>query len=42
MCKDYGHHFIVYRKDGREHARRYLTGLMGTQRRTVSRFILTR
>ena len=33
MCDDYGHHFIVYRKDGREHARRYLTGLMGTQRR---------
>jgi SRSO17 transposase len=33
MRKDYGHHFIVYRKDGREHARRYLAGLMGTQRR---------
>jgi SRSO17 transposase len=33
MCEDYSHHFAVYRKDGREHARRYLAGLMGTQRR---------
>jgi SRSO17 transposase len=33
MCEDYSHHFSVYRKDGREHARRYLAGLMGTQRR---------
>lgn len=33
MCKDYGGHFYVYRKDMSEHARHYLTGLLGIQRR---------
>lgn len=33
MCEEYGRHFIVYRKDMGEHARHYLTGLLGTQRR---------
>ena len=33
MCNDYGKHFIVYRKNATKHARHYLTGLLGTQRR---------
>jgi hypothetical protein len=33
MCEDYGRHFIVYRKDVGAHARHYLAGLLGVQRR---------
>lgn len=33
LCRDYSHHFIVHGKDVRGHARHYLTGLLGTERR---------
>jgi SRSO17 transposase len=33
MCENYGSHFVVYRKDVSGHARHYLAGLLGTQRR---------
>ncbi len=33
FCEDYGHHFMPRGKDSREHARHYLSGLLGTQRR---------
>jgi SRSO17 transposase len=32
-CEDYGRHFVVHGKDVSEHARSYLSGLLGTQRR---------
>jgi SRSO17 transposase len=33
LCNDYGHHFVVKGKDVSGHARSYLSGLVGTQRR---------
>jgi SRSO17 transposase len=33
LCNDYGRHFVVKGKDVSEHARSYLSGLVGTQRR---------
>jgi SRSO17 transposase len=32
-CEDYGRHFVVHGKDVSGHARSYLSGLLGTQRR---------
>jgi hypothetical protein len=32
-CEDYGRHFVVHGKDVSEHARSYLSGLLGAQRR---------
>jgi SRSO17 transposase len=33
LCHDYGQHFVVKGKDVSEHARNYLSGLVGSQRR---------
>ena len=33
LCNDFGHHFVVKGKDVSGHARSYLSGLVGTQRR---------
>lgn len=33
LTQDYGRHFVVHRRDVSEHARSYLSGLLGTQRR---------
>ncbi|MES2704965.1 MAG: IS701 family transposase [Verrucomicrobiota bacterium] len=33
LCRDYSHHFTVHGKDVSSHARHYLTGLLGTERR---------
>jgi SRSO17 transposase len=33
LCDDYGRHFVVKGKDVSDHARSYLSGLVGTQRR---------
>jgi SRSO17 transposase len=33
LCNDYGGHFVVKGKDVSDHARSYLSGLVGTQRR---------
>ena len=33
FCDDFSHHFVVKGRDVGEHARSYLSGLVGTQRR---------
>ena len=33
LCRDYSHHFTVRGKDVSGHARHYLTGLLGRERR---------